>query len=383
MKGLSKESIPSLLMILLSLTALILSNSSYGPLYFNFWNTSWTLDLHLVSMKKSLSLWINDGLMSLFFLLVSLELKLHLKTGELKEGKSVLNPFISAIGGILIPGLVFYLFTKHDSSLVKGWAIPMATDIAFAMGILGLFGKRVSPKMRFFLLTLAIIDDVIAILIIGVFYTTGLSSTAILASMLLTCLLLFMNKKGIVDLWPYMIIGFFLWLSFLKSGLHPTLAGVIIGAVIPTFNAKGENLLKILEHKLTTFVYFIILPLFAFANMGIPMKSGIISYLTHPLILAVALGLLAGKSLGIWVFSKISERLFLEPSELSSSQVLALSFLCGIGFTMSLFISNLAFAQNQELLNIARLGVIAGSLLSIAFGTLTMLRIPKGFCRIC
>lgn len=373
MKLISKESLPSLLMILFSVLALIAANSPYHGAYEHLWATPFGFKLSFFSLDKPFSLWVNDGLMAIFFFLVALELKIHTKTGELKDPKKIINPFISALGGILVPGLVFYFFTKHDPSISHAWAIPMATDIAFAMGIVSLFGRRVSVKMRVFLLTLAVIDDIIAILIIGIFYGKALAFNPMKISIVLTFLLFFMNNRKIDRLWPYFTVGFFLWLSVLKSGLHPTLAGVILGFSIPSTNHLGHNLLKILEKKLTPYVYYLILPIFAFANMGIPLQNNLASYATHPLVLGIGLGLVFGKNIGIWVCSIVTEKFFKTSSGLTSREVFALSFFCGIGFTMSLFIANLAFATDLQTLNIARAGIIVGSLSSILLGTIVLL----------
>ncbi|UTZ21503.1 Na+/H+ antiporter NhaA [Vibrio campbellii] len=368
------ESAGGILLVIAAAIAMTIANSPLGE--------SYQAMLHTYVFGMSVSHWINDGLMAVFFLLIGLEVKRELLEGALKSKETAIFPAIAAVGGMLAPALIYVAFNAGDSEAISGWAIPAATDIAFALGIMALLGKRVPISLKVFLLALAIIDDLGVVVIIALFYTGDLSTMALLVGFVMTGVLFMLNAKEVTKLTPYMIVGAILWLAVLKSGVHATLAGVVIGFAIPLKGKKGEHSpLKHMEHALHSYVAFGILPLFAFANAGISLEGVSMSGLTSMLPLGIALGLLVGKPLGIFTFSWAAVKLGIAklPQGVNFIHIFAVSVLCGIGFTMSIFISSLAFANvSPEFDTYARLGILMGSTTAAIIGyALLHFSLPK------
>ena len=368
------ESAGGILLVIAAAIAMTIANSPLGE--------SYQAMLHTYVFGMSVSHWINDGLMAVFFLLIGLEVKRELLEGALKSKETAIFPAIAAVGGMLAPALIYVAFNAGDAEAISGWAIPAATDIAFALGIMALLGKRVPISLKVFLLALAIIDDLGVVVIIALFYTGDLSTMALLVGFVMTGVLFMLNAKEVTKLTPYMIVGAILWLAVLKSGVHATLAGVVIGFAIPLKGKKGEHSpLKHMEHALHSYVAFGILPLFAFANAGISLEGVSMSGLTSMLPLGIALGLLVGKPLGIFTFSWVAVKLGIAklPQGVNFIHIFAVSVLCGIGFTMSIFISSLAFANvSPEFDTYARLGILMGSTTAAIIGyALLHFSLPK------
>lgn len=368
------ESAGGILLVIAAAIAMTIANTPLGETYQSF--------LHTYVLGMSVSHWINDGLMAVFFLLIGLEVKRELLEGALKSKETAIFPAIAAVGGMLAPALIYVAFNASDAEAVSGWAIPAATDIAFALGIMALLGKRVPVSLKVFLLALAIIDDLGVVVIIALFYTGDLSTMALLVGFAMTGLLFVLNAKKVTKLTPYMIVGAILWFAVLKSGVHATLAGVVIGFAIPLQGKPGEHSpLKHMEHALHPYVAFGILPLFAFANAGISLEGVSLSGLTSMLPLGIALGLLVGKPLGIFTFSWAAVKLGVAklPEGIGFKHIFAVSVLCGIGFTMSIFISSLAFGNvSPEFDTYARLGILMGSTTAAIIGyVLLHLSLPK------
>ncbi|MDE1513761.1 MULTISPECIES: Na+/H+ antiporter NhaA [Vibrio] len=358
------ESAGGILLVIAAAIAMMIANSAMGDGYQAL--------LHTYVLGMSISHWINDGLMAVFFLLIGLEVKRELLEGALKSRETAIFPAIAAVGGMLAPALIYVLFNFNDPEAIQGWAIPAATDIAFALGIMALLGKRVPISLKVFLLALAIIDDLGVVVIIALFYSSDLSIIALAVGLLMTGLLFIFNAKGVTKLSFYIIAGLILWFAVLKSGVHATLAGVVIGFAIPLKGAKdGHSPLKHLEHALHPYVAFAILPVFAFANAGISLQGVSIAGLTSMLPLGVACGLFLGKPIGIFSFSWAAVKLGVAklPEGINFKHIFAVSVLCGIGFTMSIFISSLAFGEaNQAYDTYARLGILMGSTTAALLG---------------
>ncbi|OAJ96222.1 Na+/H+ antiporter NhaA [Vibrio bivalvicida] len=368
------ESAGGILLVIAAAIAMTIANTSLNDVYQAF--------LHTYVFGMSISHWINDGLMAVFFLLIGLEVKRELLEGALKSKETAIFPAIAAVGGMVAPALVYLMFNYGDAQAVQGWAIPAATDIAFALGIMALLGKRVPVSLKVFLLALAIIDDLGVVVIIALFYTGDLSTTALAVGFAMTAALFILNAKKVTKLTPYMIVGAILWFAVLKSGVHATLAGVVIGFAIPLQGKKGEHSpLKHMEHALHPYVAFGILPLFAFANAGISLEGVSIDGLTSMLPLGIAMGLLLGKPLGIFSFSWIAVKSGVAklPEGITFRHIFAVSVLCGIGFTMSIFISSLAFGPvNVEFDTYARLGILMGSTTAALLGYFLLhISLPK------
>lgn len=406
---LRKEASGGILLIIATVVALVWANSPLKDSYHQLWHTYVSISIGSKALNYSLHHWINDGLMVIFFFVVGLEIKRELLVGELSSAKKAALPIAAALGGMIFPALIYFIFNAGKES-VSGWGIPMATDIAFVVGILALLGKRVPLALKIFILALAIVDDIGAVLVIAIFYTSQISliSLAIAGGLLL--LLILMNKLGVRNLLIYSLVGIALWLAFLKSGVHATVAGVLLAFTIPAsarintkkfseetnaliknFDSAGEhgdnvltnserltiveeieiNCEKILtplqkfEHSLHPWVSFFIMPVFALANAGVTIGEGLSEAITHPVSMGIILGLFLGKQIGIFFFSYIAVKLKLasEPEGVSWKKIYAAAILAGIGFTMSLFIANLAF-NSEELLNISKVGILTGSLLS-------------------
>ena len=353
--------------------ALILANSPFGSLYARFLDLPMAVQVGGFLLKKPLLLWINDGLMAVFFLLVGLEVKREVLEGGLSEPSRAVLPVLAAIGGMIVPAAIYVMLNWGDAQALRGWAIPTATDIAFALGVLSLLGPRVPPSLRIFLLAVAIIDDLGAILIIAIFYTGGVSWVAlVLAGGGILALAVF-NLAGVTQRAPYILGGIFLWVCVLKSGIHATLAGVVVGMAVPLRTMRAGSPLIRLEHDLHPWVAFGVLPAFAFANAGVTLAGITMADLVHPVELGVVFGLIIGKPLGVAASVWAATRFGLAklPENAEWRQIYGLALLTGIGFTMSLFIGGLAFPAEGYNVDI-RIGVLIGSLFSAICGYLLL-----------
>ncbi|MBU1193191.1 MAG: Na+/H+ antiporter NhaA [Gammaproteobacteria bacterium] len=366
------ESASGLLLVAAAILAMVIKNSPASFFYDDLLNIPITIQVGAFVIAKPLLLWINDGLMAVFFFLVGLEIKREVLDGELSNPQQIVLPAIAAVGGMAVPAGIYILFNMNDPVALRGWAIPAATDIAFALGVLSLLGDRVPPALKLFLLTLAIIDDLGAIIIIALFYTAGLSLTSLLVAAAAIIVLYVMNKRGVLSIASYLLIGFILWAAVLKSGVHATLAGVLLAFFIPlrTPDPAEPSPLRNLEHDLHPAVAFAILPIFAFANTGISLIGLTPADLLDPIPLGIAAGLLIGKLLGVFGCTWLSIKTGLAklPDRCTWLDMFGVSVLCGIGFTMSLFISSLAFEQVTHDIADDRLGILVGSLLSALIG---------------
>ena len=375
------ESAGGILLLFSAAVAMLLANSPLSSQYNDFLNLPVSLQIGSFSINKTLIHWINDGFMAVFFVLVGMEVKKELFEGALSSYQQAIFPAIAAVGGMIVPALVYWFIAKQDLSLANGWAIPMATDIAFALGIMALLSKQVPLPLKIFLLALAIIDDLGAIVVIALFFSHELSVQALIFSGISILTLVLLNRFRVSALCAYMVIGAILWASVLKSGVHATLAGVIIGFCIPLKGKKGERPLHDFEHILAPWSSFVILPLFAFANAGVSFDGIDVSMISSPLLLAIACGLIIGKPVGVFGFSYISVKLGLAklPDGINFKQIFAVAVLCGIGFTMSMFLASLAFdADAGESVNtLSRLGILLGSTVSATLGYLFLKQTTK------
>lgn len=366
------ESAGGILLLCAALIAMLFANSPLNSAYNDFLNLPVSIQIGSFSIDKTLIHWINDGFMAVFFVLVGLEVKRELLEGSLSSYQQAIFPAIAAVGGMVIPALVYVFIARQDPTLANGWAIPMATDIAFALGIMALLSKQVPLPLKIFLLALAIIDDLGAIVVIALFFSHGLSIQALIFAAIAIVLLIALNRFKVTALCAYMVVGAILWASVLKSGVHATLAGVIIGFCIPLKGEKGEKPLEDFEHLLAPWASFLILPLFAFANAGVSFEGLDLSMLSSPLLLAITLGLIIGKPVGVFGFSYLSVKLGIAklPEGINFKQIFAVAILCGIGFTMSMFLASLAFdADAGESVNaLSRLGILLGSTVSAIVG---------------
>lgn len=374
----TNEVLGSVLLISSAILAMVVNNSQFSSLYNNFLDIRLSVSLADNSLDKPLLLWINDGLMAVFFLLVGLELKREILEGELSDFKKVSLPIAGAVGGMLCPIFIYYIFNVSDAEYLKGWAVPMATDIAFALGILALFGKRVPIQLKLFLLTLAIIDDLGAIVVIGLFHTQYISWLALGYAQAIIIILVLCNVFSVRTTSIYLMFGWLLWLCTLKSGFHATIAGVILAFTIPLKVQGNKEILHNLEEELKPLVAFLILPIFSFANSGIPLDNISLNDIVHPIVLGISVGLILGNCIGIFLATFfIKSVLKIKPS-FSNLDLLGVALLCGIGFTMSLFISGLSFSENMHLLNLSRLGIMLGSSTSMILGIIVLNKsLPK------
>lgn len=375
------ESAGGILLLFSAAVAMLLANSPLSSQYNDFLNLPVSLQIGSFSINKTLIHWINDGFIAVFFVLVGMEVKKELFEGALSSYQQAIFPAIAAVGGMIVPALVYWFIAKQDPSLANGWAIPMATDIAFALGIMALLSKQVPLPLKIFLLALAIIDDLGAIVVIALFFSHELSVQALIFSGVSILTLVLLNRFRVSALCAYMVVGAILWASVLKSGVHATLAGVIIGFCIPLKGKKGERPLHDFEHILAPWSSFVILPLFAFANAGVSFDGIDVSMISSPLLLAIACGLIIGKPVGVFGFSYISVKLGLAklPDGINFKQIFAVAVLCGIGFTMSMFLASLAFdADAGESVNtLSRLGILLGSTVSATLGYLFLKQTTK------
>ncbi|MGW8246530.1 MAG: Na+/H+ antiporter NhaA [Acidiferrobacterales bacterium] len=371
------ESASGILLLAATILAMLIQNSPASHLY------DALLDLHVeirvgnFQIAKPLLLWINDGLMAIFFFLIGLEVKREVLDGELSEPSRVALPVIAAIGGMALPAIIYAAINWGNPVTMRGWAIPSATDIAFSLGVLALLGSRIPSSLKLFLMTLAIVDDLGAIIIIAIFYTSDLSITSLAIAGGGLLVLFILNRKGVLDFAPYLLVGLVVWAAVLKSGVHATLAGVLIAFFIPFRKQPGEKKtqLETLEHDLHPVVAYGILPLFAFANTGISFEGITLQSFLHPVPLGIAAGLFIGNQIGIFGFSWLAIKTGIArlPSGANWMQMYGIALLCGIGFTMSLFISSLAFQQDAQAVPFDdRLGILFGSLVSGVFGYLVL-----------
>lgn len=376
-KFLKLESSGGILLMLAAATAMVLANSPLQTFYDLLLDTPVEVRIGALEVAKPLLLWINDGLMAVFFFLVGLELKRELVEGELADRRNIILPGVGAIGGMLVPALIYVYFNFDDADALKGWAIPAATDIAFALGILALLGSRVPVSIKIFLTSLAIFDDIGAIIIIAIFYTSKISMVALLVVAICIPLLALLNRLHVESKSFYLLIGTIMWVSMLKSGVHATLAGIVLAMFIPLTSKTDPNHspLKSMEHDLHTVVAFFVLPVFAFANAGISFSGISSDQVLHSVPLGVALGLFIGKQLGVFslCWLAIKMKLCPMPTGMNNATLYGAAALCGVGFTMSLFIGSLAFEESDvNLLFDERLGIILGSLASGIVGYLVL-----------
>ncbi len=376
------ESASGILLLLAAILAMLAVNSPLQVFYDGLINTFVAIKIGSFELAKPLLLWINDGLMAIFFFLIGLEVKREVLAGELSQPSKVILPIIAAIGGMAVPAAIYAAINWGDPVAIRGWAIPAATDIAFALGVLALLGTRIPQALKIFLMTLAIIDDLGAIIIIAIFYTDHLALSSLYVAMAAITGLFILRRKGVLSLVPYILVGLVLWVAVLKSGVHATLAGVITAFFIPFVKVEGEShtQLEKLEHDLHPSVAYIILPIFAFANAGVSFEGMTLEDVLHPVSIGIAAGLFIGKQLGVFGFSWIAIKTGIAkmPKDVNYTQLYGVALVCGVGFTMSLFIGSLAFHQGGSAYAVDdRLGILLGSLISGIVGYLVLLMVSK------
>ncbi len=371
------ESSGGILLFMAATLAIVIANSPLNSFYNLILSTPVEVRVGALQIAKPLLLWINDGLMAVFFFLVGLELKRELVEGELSDKRNIILPGVAAIGGMAAPALVYMFFNMDDPSAMRGWAIPAATDIAFALGVLTLLGSRVPTSLKIFLTSLAIFDDIGAIIVIALFYTASISTSALIIVSICIPILFWFNRRGVESKSLYMVIGLVMWVAMLKSGVHATLTGVILAMFIPmkSRSKADHSPLKALEHDLHSVVAFIILPVFAFANAGLNLSGVGLEQVLHPVPVGIALGLFIGKQIGIfaccWLIIKLGFAKM--PRGMNWLSLYGTAAICGIGFTMSLFIGSLAFDETGvDMMFDERLGIILGSLVSGIVGYLIL-----------
>ena len=374
------EAASGLILLIAAIIALIVSNSNYSEFYFHSLEQYLFIGVNEFGLKLSVHHWINDALMAIFFFFVTLEIKREFIQGELSNLKKALLPIIAAVGGMIVPALFYIYINFGDNETINGWAIPSATDIAFSLGILSLLGSRVPISLKIFLTALAIIDDLGAILIIAFFYSGDLSINYLSLILISYIFLLILNKLKVKKFLPYLLIGIFMWFFTYKSGIHATIAGVLLASTIPHRNKdKDFSLLIKVEHSISPYVAFLIMPLFAFANAGVSLNGLTFNSLLLPVPLGILLGLFFGKQIGVMLFSYLSVKLKIAelPDNSKWSSLYGVSILTGIGFTMSLFVGNLAFTENTSYIDGVKIGVLSGSLLSTLCGYFLLLLTSK------
>lgn len=361
----NSETLGGILLFIAAMLAIIVANSAYRIEYEHFLNIKGSIYIGNISIKKPLLLWINDGLMAIYFLLIGLEIKREINRGVLSNKTNIFVPIFTALSGLIFPALIFVFFNANNPVYLKGWAIPTATDIAFTLGIVSLLGSRVPFSLKILLTAIAMFDDIAAIVIIALFYTTKLSLLSLILAFLFTVILIGLNYFKCRHIAVFMLFGVALWIAVLKSGVHATLAGIILAMSIPDESKK--SMLTRLEDGLNPWVIFLILPLFAFANAGVTFIGLNLSMFTQPIVLGVGLGLFIGKQFGIFIslgyFVKCKQ--VLKADKITLAQVYGIALICGIGFTMSLFIGSLAYQYNYaSLMPMVKIGVILGSCIS-------------------
>jgi len=374
------EAASGLVLLFAAIVALFISNSNLSEIYFSTLDRYLFIGINDFGIKLSVLHWINDALMAIFFFFVSLEIKREFLQGELSNTKQALLPIIAAVGGMVVPALFYVFINFGDSETLNGWAIPSATDIAFSLGVLSLLGKRVPLSLKVFLTALAIIDDLGAIVIIALFYSGDLSVKYLSLMLLVFLILLIINKFNVKKFLPYLIAGIFLWDFTHNSGIHATIAGVLLAMTIPhRKKEKDFSLLIKVEHAISPYVAFAIMPLFAFANAGVSLEGLTINSLLDKVPLGILLGLFVGKQLGVFVFSFVAIKMKIAqmPNNSNWYNFYGVGVLTGIGFTMSLFVGNLAFVENMQYMDGVKIGVLTGSLLSTLFGYFLILLTPN------
>ena len=370
------EAASGLILLIAAILALLISNSILSELYFHTLEQYIFIGINNLGLKLSVHHWINDALMAIFFFFVTLEIKREFLHGELSNIRQALLPIIAAVGGMVVPALFYVVINFGNAETINGWAIPSATDIAFSLGILSLLGSRVPVSLKVFLTALAIIDDLGAILIIAFFYSGDLSVPYLSLIFISYLLLLVLNRFSVKIFLPYLLVGLCMWFFTYKSGIHATIAGVLLASTIPhRLKEHDFSLLVKIEHLISPYVAFLIMPIFAFANAGVNLEGLTLSSLLSPVPLGILLGLFFGKQIGVLLFSYVSVKLkFAEmPNNSSWLSVYGVSVLTGIGFTMSLFVGNLAFIENTQYIDGVKIGVLTGSLLSTVFGYFILL----------
>lgn len=365
-----------LMLILAAALSMVMSNSGLADFYNGFLHTNVSILFGDVGLSKTMHHWINDGLMAIFFFMVGMEIKYEMARGHLSSRDQALLPALAAVGGMALPAAIFYLIVSHHHpELINGWAIPSATDIAFALGILALLGDRVPASLKILLMAIAVLDDLGAVIIIAVFYTANLSVPALALAATFIAILFVLNRCKVTSPAAYVLTGVALWLAVLESGVHATLAGVITAMFIPLDNKtdSGTSMLEDMVHKLHPWVAFLIMPVFAFANAGVSLKGLSFNNLLDPIPLGIAAGLFVGKQLGIFttIWLAVKTGISRMPNNTNWRHIYGLALLCGIGFTMSLFIGSLAY-YDPFLNNEVRLGVLAGSILSAVIGYIVL-----------
>jgi Na+:H+ antiporter, NhaA family len=374
------EAASGLVLLIAAIFALLISNSNLSELYFNTLEKYLFIGVNEFGLKLSVHHWINDALMAIFFFFVTLEIKREFIQGELSNIKQALLPIIAAVGGMIVPALFYIVINYGNTETINGWAIPSATDIAFSLGILSLLGSRVPISLKVFLTALAIIDDLGAILVIAFFYSGELSIPYLSLVLISYIFLLILNKFSVKIFTPYLLIGLCMWFFTYKSGIHATISGVLLASAIPhRLKNHDFSLLVKIEHGISPYVAFMIMPIFAFANAGVNLDGLSLSSLLSPVPLGILLGLFFGKQIGVMLFAYISVKLKLAdmPNNSNWLNIYGVSILTGIGFTMSLFVGNLAFVENIEYIDDVKIGVLSGSLLSTIFGYLLLLLSSK------
>ncbi|MDG2172001.1 MAG: Na+/H+ antiporter NhaA [Gammaproteobacteria bacterium] len=368
---LKTESASGVLLIIFSLFAIFLANSDFANYYYAIKNSYISISFENFQLKETVHHWVNDGLMAIFFLVIGLELKREMINGQLSTFSKILLPGVAAVGGMAFPALIYIILNKHEPLAMSGWAIPTATDIAFSLAVLSVLGKRVPVSLKIFLLSLAIIDDLGAVMVIALYYTSEISYINLLYAFFTFLVLITLNILNVRIIGVYIFGGLFLWYFILHSGIHTTIAGVILASTIPfSIKKSSHSPLRYLEEKLHTFSGFIILPLFAFFNADIDLNTISINSLSNTVPMGIMLGLILGKPIGITLLTYLSIKLKLcqLPSNINMYDILGVSFLCGIGFTMSLFINALAFPENIEVISFgqefSKSGIFFGSILS-------------------
>jgi NhaA family Na+:H+ antiporter len=370
------EAASGLVLLIAAILALFISNSNLSELYFYTLEKYLFIGINEFGLKLSVHHWINDALMAIFFFFVTLEIKREFIQGELSNIKQALLPIIAAVGGMVVPALFYVVINYGNAETINGWAIPSATDIAFSLGILSLLGSRVPVSLKVFLTALAIIDDLGAILIIAFFYSGDLSIPYLSLILLSYILLLILNRFSVKVFAPYLLIGLCMWYFTYQSGIHATIAGVLLASTIPhRIKEHDFSLLVKIEHGISPYVAFVIMPIFAFANAGVNLEGLSLSSLLAPVPLGILLGLFFGKQIGVLLFSYVAVKSkFADmPNNSNWLSVYGVSILTGIGFTMSLFVGNLAFIDNTKYIDGVKIGVLSGSLLSTVFGFLLLL----------
>ena len=378
------EAASGLVLLFAAIIALFVSNSELASIYYDILNSYFALGFGEFKLKLSVLHWINDVLMAIFFFLVSLEIKREFIQGELSNPKQASLPIIAAVGGMLVPALIYVAINYGNSETLKGWAIPSATDIAFSLGVLSLLGKRVPISLKVFLTALAIIDDLGAIVIIAFFYSGKIQAMYLILMLVSIIILIIFNRLNVRSFIPYLIVGIFLWDFTHSSGIHATIAGVLLALTIPHKDKKNKSshknsMLIKLEHAISPYVAFGIMPIFAFANAGVSLEGLTIATLMNPVPLGILCGLFFGKQFGVFIFSYISIKLkFAEmPNDSDWLKLYGVGVLTGIGFTMSLFVGNLAFVETTQYLSGVKIGVLLGSLASTLFGYMLILLSKK------